>query len=179
MPGHGFGELHRRPFHATARLPLRATKETVHSPVVREGIHEVADLCSGSVEAVGAQLAADSRVIHPQKEEGIEQQGVRSLDLEGGTLAYVLTDVANPYELYAAGPDASGASQLSDHNARWLEDRQLSFPEPRYCTAASRSWSGPWNTCGIRTRATSCRAPGIPGSAWTVSCGFWSSWIAT
>lgn len=60
--------------------------------------------------------------------------GVRSLDLEGGTLAYVLTEVANPYELYAAGPDASDARRLSDHNARWLEDRRLSVPEPRELT---------------------------------------------
>ncbi len=57
-------------------------------------------------------------------------RGVRSFDVSRATLFYVVTEPANPYELYARGvrPTAS-ERRLTSHNATWLEDRRLSRPE--------------------------------------------------
>lgn len=56
------------------------------------------------------------------------ESGVRSYDAGPEGIAYVLTEVANPYELYAARADGSRARALSDFNASWLEGVALSQP---------------------------------------------------
>ena len=56
-------------------------------------------------------------------------RGVQALDAGPGGIAYVLTEVANPFELYAASLDGSDARQLTRHNADWLADRRVSIPE--------------------------------------------------
>lgn len=58
-------------------------------------------------------------------------RGVRSFDVGAAGLAYVLTEVANPFELHAAGLDAASPRALTRHNAAWLEGRRLSLPEAR------------------------------------------------
>lgn len=60
--------------------------------------------------------------------------GVRDLDAGPRGLAYVLTEVADPYELYAAAGDGSGTRRLSAHNAGWLAGKTLSFPQARRLT---------------------------------------------
>ncbi|MDI1318662.1 MAG: S9 family peptidase [bacterium] len=64
-----------------------------------------------------------------EKLTGIES-GVRDYNLAGTTLAYVLTRATNPYELFAAAPDAKGARELTTHNSSWLTGRKLSAYEP-------------------------------------------------
>lgn len=77
--------------------------------------------------------------------QGIIQQlsgfseGVRSFDLYGNRIAYVLTTIENPFELYtgqlaprrnlAVGQGIFNARMLTDFNARWLEGKRLSRPE--------------------------------------------------
>lgn len=56
--------------------------------------------------------------------------GIDDFDLNNTTIVYVLTEVKNPYELYAALPDASKPKRLSTYNSEWLTTKKLSFPEP-------------------------------------------------
>ena len=55
--------------------------------------------------------------------------GIRSFDLAGATTWYVLTEVPNPYELYASPMDFGNPSRISDHNASWLSTKAISLPE--------------------------------------------------
>jgi dipeptidyl aminopeptidase/acylaminoacyl peptidase len=57
--------------------------------------------------------------------------GVRTFDVGPAGLAYVLTETANPYELYAAGADGASPRRLSAHNREWLAGKRLSLPEAR------------------------------------------------
>lgn len=59
------------------------------------------------------------------------ETGIRSYDVGPRGMAFVRTSIDNPYELYAAGEDASGPRALSRHNAGWLEGRALSRPAHR------------------------------------------------
>lgn len=57
--------------------------------------------------------------------------GVREFDLAAGRLAYVLTEVANPSEVYTALADGTGARRLSDLNEHWLRTKRIAQPEAR------------------------------------------------
>lgn len=67
------------------------------------------------------------------------ENGIRSFDVTGNTVSYVLTEIANPYELYTArlstARNASGENllinnrRLSSINAEWLAGKKLSYPE--------------------------------------------------
>ncbi len=54
--------------------------------------------------------------------------GVRALDVGRTKLAYVLTEVANPYEIYTANLDGSAAKKLTTYNSEWLANKNISFP---------------------------------------------------
>jgi dipeptidyl aminopeptidase/acylaminoacyl peptidase len=69
----------------------------------------------------------------PQRLTGMDS-GVDTFDLSAQGIAYVKTEVANPYELYAANLDAGSPKQLSSHNSEWLKSKLISFPEPRKLT---------------------------------------------
>ncbi len=56
-------------------------------------------------------------------------RGVQALDVGPRGIAYVLTEVANPFELYAAELDGADPTRLSRHNAEWLTERRVSVPE--------------------------------------------------
>ena len=55
--------------------------------------------------------------------------GIRSFDLAGATMFYVLTEVPNPYELYASPMDFGNPRRVSEHNASWLSNKAISLPE--------------------------------------------------
>lgn len=95
--------------------------------------------------AAGDSLAADSLTLRQTRAafaEGelvrrspeVEQltdatQGIRSFSLSRATAYYVVTEAANPFELYASNIEFSQARRLTDHNARWLASKKLSLPE--------------------------------------------------
>ncbi|MBI2497624.1 MAG: S9 family peptidase, partial [Opitutae bacterium] len=57
------------------------------------------------------------------------ESGVNAYDVAGATLAYSLTRPTNPWELFAATPEAKDARELTAHNATWLKGRKLSAYE--------------------------------------------------
>jgi dipeptidyl aminopeptidase/acylaminoacyl peptidase len=57
------------------------------------------------------------------------QTGIRSFDVTARAIYYVLTEVANPFELYANTFLYDQARRMTDHNASWLADRRISVPE--------------------------------------------------
>ncbi len=67
------------------------------------------------------------------------EQGIRSFDVHANGIAYVLTEVSNPFELYHGRFNTgrnvrdsdliSQKKRLSNHNAVWLADKKLSYPE--------------------------------------------------
>lgn len=74
---------------------------------------------------------ADSTMMRPIEAERLTgtERGIRSFDVTDAAAVYVVTEVENPYEVYAASADLSSEQQLSRHNASWLENRQISQPE--------------------------------------------------
>lgn len=75
---------------------------------------------------------ADSTMMQalpPEQLSSIER-GIRSFDITDASAVYVVTEIENPFELYAASADLSNERRLSSHNARWLADRVISRPEP-------------------------------------------------
>lgn len=56
--------------------------------------------------------------------------GIHSFDMGRASVFYVLTEPANPYELYAANIEFTQTRRLTEHNARWLAAKRLSVPEP-------------------------------------------------
>lgn len=58
------------------------------------------------------------------------ESGVSGYDVAGSSLAFVLTRGTNPWELFAAAPDARGGRELTTHNSSWLRGRKLSAYEP-------------------------------------------------
>ena len=57
------------------------------------------------------------------------ERGIRSYDITDATVYFVATDVSNPFELFSANRRVSEEEQLTRHNADWIADRQLSFPQ--------------------------------------------------
>ncbi|MBI2812929.1 MAG: S9 family peptidase [Opitutae bacterium] len=56
--------------------------------------------------------------------------GIRDYDVRHGILAQIVTNPANPWELYLGAADSKSARPLTAHNSAWLKDRQLSAYEP-------------------------------------------------
>lgn len=56
-------------------------------------------------------------------------QGVRDYDVNSSSLVFVLTEVANPFELYASELNEFDPQRISNHNTDWLADKKVSFPE--------------------------------------------------
>lgn len=86
-----------------------------------------------SLAAVQARVTftrADILVRDPEVDRLTDTDtGVRSFDLSSATVYYVLTQIENPYELYAANLELSQARRLTDHNARWLAAKKITRPE--------------------------------------------------
>lgn len=62
--------------------------------------------------------------------------GIRDYDIHGNRIAWVQTEVANPFELYIARNDLSGSMKLTSHNSDWLSEKRLSFPEKHTLTTS-------------------------------------------
>lgn len=57
--------------------------------------------------------------------------GISSFDLLNNKLVFVKTEVANPFELYAADASMKNPVRLSSFNADWIRNKKLSFPEKK------------------------------------------------
>jgi len=57
--------------------------------------------------------------------------GIGSFDLLNNKLVFVKTEVANPFELYAADASLKNPVRLSSFNADWIKNKKLSFPEKK------------------------------------------------
>ncbi len=57
--------------------------------------------------------------------------GISSFDLINNKLVFVKTEVANPFELYAADASMKNTVRLSSFNADWIKNKKLSFPEKK------------------------------------------------
>lgn len=55
--------------------------------------------------------------------------GIGSFDVKGNRLVFVKTEVANPFELYAADLNLQNERRLSRFNLDWLKEKKLSIPE--------------------------------------------------
>ncbi|MEX1054412.1 MAG: prolyl oligopeptidase family serine peptidase, partial [Rhodothermales bacterium] len=88
----------------------------------------------GSPEA--DTTARDSTLVAGELEAapGVErltslQRGIQSYDVGRATVFFVATEVANPYELYASNLPFTQESRVTSHNAGWLAEKRLSFPD--------------------------------------------------
>lgn len=57
--------------------------------------------------------------------------GISSFDLKNNTLVFVKTEVANPFELYAADASLKNAKRISSFNYDWVKNKTLSYPEKK------------------------------------------------
>lgn len=57
--------------------------------------------------------------------------GISSFDLRGNKLVFVKTEVANPFELYAADASMKNPVRLSSFNYDWVNTKKLSLPEKK------------------------------------------------
>lgn len=58
-----------------------------------------------------------------------EISGITSFDLNGNSIVYAKTAVANPSEVFIADALAKNSRQISALNSNWLKSKKLSFPE--------------------------------------------------
>lgn len=56
-------------------------------------------------------------------------QGVSDFDLSGTSIAMVLTEVANPFEVVLSRLDGTQMRRVSDLNHHWVSKKRLSYPE--------------------------------------------------
>lgn len=56
-------------------------------------------------------------------------RGIHSFGLSSATMYYVVTEPANPSELYGSNLEFSQERRLTDHNAKWLVNKRLSMPD--------------------------------------------------
>lgn len=84
-----------------------------------------------SLSAASDSVAAADNVAGPTVERLTSlDRGIRSFDVGSATVFYVATEIANPYELYIANSPFSTDRRLTSHNAEWIAEKRLSFPEP-------------------------------------------------
>lgn len=57
------------------------------------------------------------------------EQGVSDFDLSATSIALVLTEVANPFEVMLSRLDGSQMRRVSDLNHHWVSKKRLSYPE--------------------------------------------------
>lgn len=66
------------------------------------------------------------------------ERGIRSYSPGRATVFFVATAVENPYELYSSNLQFTSESRITSHNADWLEDKILSYPERHSLTRDGR-----------------------------------------
>jgi hypothetical protein len=54
--------------------------------------------------------------------------GIGSYAVKNNKLVFVKTEVANPFELYAAAADGKNPVRISSFNYDWVKNKNLSFP---------------------------------------------------
>ncbi len=84
------------------------------------------------VDTRGSWMREDLQLLDLDAEQlTSNHHGIRSFDLAGATTFYVLTEVPNPYELYASPMDFGSPRRVTEHNASWLRTKAISVPEYR------------------------------------------------
>ncbi len=58
-------------------------------------------------------------------------EGVGSFEEVAGKIAFVKTEIANPFELYVADADAKNQQRISSFNYDWIKNKKLSTPVKR------------------------------------------------
>jgi dipeptidyl aminopeptidase/acylaminoacyl peptidase len=78
----------------------------------------------------GETFAVDSTMMRPRSVEQLTaiDRGVRSFDVTTASAYYVITEITNPYELYANNAEFGRERRLSSHNATWLDNKRISRP---------------------------------------------------
>jgi dipeptidyl aminopeptidase/acylaminoacyl peptidase len=67
---------------------------------------------------------------------GDHETGIQDYTLRGNSIAYVLTEASNPFEIYTARDDMSRPRRLSELNTGWLANKRLSLPEKHTITTS-------------------------------------------
>ena len=57
--------------------------------------------------------------------------GISSFDIKNNRLIFVKTEVADPYDLYAADALGKNATRISSFNYDWVKNKKLSYPEKK------------------------------------------------
>jgi dipeptidyl aminopeptidase/acylaminoacyl peptidase len=60
--------------------------------------------------------------------------GITSFDVVGNKIAFVKTEVVNPFEVYVADGNAKNSQRISSFNTAWLAKKKLSVPEKHVFT---------------------------------------------
>ena len=84
-----------------------------------------------SLEVIARESFLREELIH--RGVGVTQltatdRGIGSFDLTAATAYMVVTEVLNPFELYASSMDFENPRRLTSHNQSWLVNKRLSFP---------------------------------------------------
>jgi dipeptidyl aminopeptidase/acylaminoacyl peptidase len=59
-------------------------------------------------------------------------KGIRDLDVSSQRLVYALTEVKNPFEMYASDLEGKNARQITFFNSGWTKEREVVFPEEKW-----------------------------------------------
>ncbi|WP_158825808.1 S9 family peptidase [Mucilaginibacter lacusdianchii] len=74
-------------------------------------------------------------IINPKPEQlSSFDAGMSALDVSQSQIAYVKTEVANPFEVYVSDMANKQPKRITSFNYEWLKDKKLSFPEKKYYT---------------------------------------------
>lgn len=85
---------------------------------------------SGDPDDAGTYTIAEEGQPRPEVERlTAYTRGVRAYDVSDATIVYALTEVSNPYELYANTVSFNNERRLTEHNASWLANKAISYPD--------------------------------------------------
>lgn len=125
-PSEGGFPLYRLPVHeGTPARPAAETEIVLADTLAADSLAADSLLLARDSFRRDEILARDSEV---ERLTSLEQ-GIRSYDITAATAYYVLTEVLNPYELYASNMEFRQQQRLTVHNASWLQSKRLSVPE--------------------------------------------------
>ena len=62
------------------------------------------------------------------------ESGISDFDVSGTSIAMVVTEVANPFEVAVSRLDGTQLRRVSDLNHHWVSKKRLSYPEPGIVT---------------------------------------------
>ncbi|MFQ5568506.1 MAG: prolyl oligopeptidase family serine peptidase [Rhodothermales bacterium] len=115
------------------RLPVHLGKPARPTPTDEAPADTLAadSLAADSLMIAKASFTRGELVIRSLNVERLTnpEHGIRSYDITTATAYYVLTEIRNPFEMYAANMDFTQQRRLTEHNVSWLKNKRLSEPE--------------------------------------------------